>query len=118
MIQIKDSNPFVVIVFRAMDWKPIDTAPFDRDVELAVIDGNDVHALTFACRRVFGGWVNAQTKKRLYYLLPTHWRDQQLAGSKPETTAPTGAETVEKGAQALTQRLAAIRRVSSRLSSL
>jgi hypothetical protein len=22
-----------------MDWKPIDTAPFDRDVELAVIDG-------------------------------------------------------------------------------
>jgi len=38
-----------------MDWKPIETAPFDRDVELAVIDGGGVHALTFACRRVFGG---------------------------------------------------------------
>jgi hypothetical protein len=99
-----------------MDWKPIDTAPFDRDVELAVIDSSGVHALAFPCRRVFGGWVNAQTKKRLYYLLPTHWRDQ-LAGPKPETAA-SGGETVETGAQALSQRLAAIRRVSSRLSNL
>jgi hypothetical protein len=82
-----------------MDWKPIDTAPFDRDVELAVIDSSGVHALAFPCRRVFGGWVNAQTKKRLYYLLPTHWRDQ-LAGPKPETAA-SGGETVETGAQAL-----------------
>jgi hypothetical protein len=94
-----------------MDWKPIDTAPFDRDVELAVIDGSGVHALTFACRRVFGGWINAQTKKRLYYLLPSHWRDQ-LADPTPEAV-PTGARTVGAGAQALTQRLAAIRRFSS-----
>jgi len=58
-----------------MDWKPIDTAPFDRDVELAaVINGDGKHALTFPCRRTIGGWVNAATKKQLYLILPTHWR--------------------------------------------
>jgi hypothetical protein len=57
-----------------MDWKPIYTAPFDRDVEIAVIDGDGKHALTFPCRRTVGGWVNAVTKKQLYFILPTHWR--------------------------------------------
>jgi len=57
-----------------MDWKPIDTAPFDRDVELAVINVAGKHALTFPCRRTIGGWVNAVTKKQLYFVLPTHWR--------------------------------------------
>jgi len=58
-----------------MDWKSIDTAPFDCEVELAVIDGKEAHALRFACRRTLGGWIDAQSKKRLYYILPTHWRD-------------------------------------------
>ncbi len=57
-----------------MDWKPIDTAPFDRNVELAVIDGQGVHALIFPCRRTVGGWLNAESKKELYHILPTHWR--------------------------------------------
>jgi hypothetical protein len=57
-----------------VDWKPIDTAPFDRDVELAVINGDGKHALTFPCRRTIGGWVNAVTKRQLYFVLPTHWR--------------------------------------------
>jgi hypothetical protein len=56
-----------------MDWKPINTVPFDRDVELAVIDGDAEHALTFPCRRTIGGWVNAATDKQLF-ILPTHWR--------------------------------------------
>jgi hypothetical protein len=99
-----------------MDWKPIDTAPFDRDVELAVIDGSGVHALTFACRRVFGGWINAQTKKRLYYLLPSHWRDRSV-GLPPEA-APTVGKSVGAGTQPLTQRLAGIRRVSCRINNL
>jgi hypothetical protein len=29
-------------------WHPISTAPFDGDLELAVIDANGVHALAFA----------------------------------------------------------------------
>jgi hypothetical protein len=57
-----------------MDWKPIDTVPFGRDVELAVINGDGKHALTFACRRTVDGWVNAVTEKQLYFILPTHWR--------------------------------------------
>jgi len=97
-----------------MDWKAIDTAPFDRDVELAVIDGAWVHALAFPCRRVFGGWVNAETKKRLYYLLPTHWRDRSAV---PATSASSG-ETVGASSEALTRRLAAIHRASSRGNNL
>jgi hypothetical protein len=99
-----------------MDWKPIDTAPFDRDVELAVIDGSGVHALTFPCRRVFSGWVNAESKRRLYYLLPTHWRDYS-ASSSP-AASQTGGEPVGAGTEALTQRLAAIHRVASRANNL
>jgi hypothetical protein len=47
-----------------MAWKPIDTAPFERDVELAVINGDGKHAVTFPCRRTIGGWVNAITEKQ------------------------------------------------------
>jgi hypothetical protein len=97
-----------------MDWKAIDTAPFDRDVELAVIDSAGVHALTFPCRRVFGGWANAETKKRLYYLLPTHWRDRAAASA----TSASGGETVGASPEALTRRLAAIHRASSRGNNL
>lgn len=98
-----------------MDWKAIDTAPFDRDVEIAVIDAAGVHALAFPCRRIFGGWVNAETKKPLYYLLPTHWRDRS-ADPTPATSS-TGGETVEAG-PTLTRRLAAIHRASSRVNNL
>ena len=56
-----------------MDWKPIDTAPFGRDVELAVIDDDGEHALAFPCQRFVGGWMNTMTKKEIS-VLPTHWR--------------------------------------------
>jgi hypothetical protein len=55
-----------------MDWKPIDTAPFYREVEVAVIDGQGAHTLIFPRRRIVGGWIDAQTKKQLYYILLTH----------------------------------------------
>jgi len=93
----------------SMDWKPIETAPFDRDVELAVIDGSGVHALTFACRRLFAGGC----KKRVYYLSPTHWRDRSLELS----VSAACSEAPGAGARALTQRLAAIRRNASRVSN-
>src|SRR5262249_36522194 len=34
-----------------MEWQPVATAPFDRDLELAVIDYDGPHALVFPCRR-------------------------------------------------------------------
>jgi len=57
-----------------MEWKPITTAPFDLDLELAVIDYAGIHALVFPCRRLLHGWINSQTKKHLEGLRPTHWR--------------------------------------------
>ena len=56
-----------------MEWQPIVSAPFDRDLELAVIDKDGPHALAFPCRRVLDGWINAKTGQRIA-VHPTHWR--------------------------------------------
>jgi hypothetical protein len=57
------------------DWQPIATAPFDRDLRLAVIDQQGVaHALIFPSRRVLGGWLEAETKARID-VDPTHWQE-------------------------------------------
>jgi hypothetical protein len=58
-----------------MNWLPILSAPWERDIELAVIDPDGViHATAFPCRRTFGGWLNAETRKSVD-VRPTHWRD-------------------------------------------
>jgi len=54
-------------------WQSASSAPFDRDLELAVIDKDGPHALVFRCRRIPDGWMNAETKDRLN-VRPTHWR--------------------------------------------
>ena len=62
-----------------MEWKPIDTAPFDRDLELAVIDSRGTRLVAFACRRLTDdGWLDVETNKPVYYIRPTHWRDWLL----------------------------------------
>jgi len=53
-------------------WLPISVAPFDCELELAVIE-DEVHALVFPCLRLMGGWVKAATKERVE-VHPTHWR--------------------------------------------
>jgi len=55
-------------------WLNINTAPFDRDLELAVIDFTGVHTVVFPCRRVLGGWVKAATSGPVN-VHPTHWRE-------------------------------------------
>jgi hypothetical protein len=57
-------------------WHPIATAPFDSDLELAVVEGADIHALVFRCRRAQSGWINAATGQRID-VDPTHWRQWQ-----------------------------------------
>jgi hypothetical protein len=58
-----------------IDWQPIIRAPWERNVELAVIEPNElVHALAFPCRRTFSGWLNAKTREWIE-IRPTHWRD-------------------------------------------
>jgi hypothetical protein len=55
-------------------WHEVSTAPFDRDLELAVIDTTGVHPIAFPCRRVLGGWIKAESTKRIC-VRPTHWRE-------------------------------------------
>jgi hypothetical protein len=55
-------------------WQPIASAPFDRDLELAVIANDGPHTLVFPCRRVLAGWVNSGTRERID-VHPTHWRE-------------------------------------------
>lgn len=58
-----------------LDWQPIVTAPFDRDLRLAVVDQQgEAHALVFPCRRILGGWLKAETKARID-VDPTHWQE-------------------------------------------
>ncbi len=54
-------------------WQPISIAPFDRDLELAVVDKDEPHALVFPCRRVPGGWMSTESNKQID-VRPTHWR--------------------------------------------
>jgi hypothetical protein len=65
----------------AMGWNLINTAPFDRDLELAVIDSEGAHSLSFPCRRIEGGWIEVETKKQLY-IRPSHWRDWSSSESR------------------------------------
>jgi hypothetical protein len=54
-------------------WQKISTAPFHRDLELAVVEGDHVYALVFACRRTASGWVKVPSMERVV-VSPTHWR--------------------------------------------
>jgi len=59
-------------------WEKIRTAPFGRDLQLAVIEDadRDIHALVFPCRREADGWINSLTGQRVL-VSPTHWRTWQ-----------------------------------------
>jgi hypothetical protein len=57
-------------------WETISTAPYDRDLELAVIEADHVHPLIFACRRLVNGWIKVATRERIL-VSPTHWRPWQ-----------------------------------------
>jgi hypothetical protein len=55
-------------------WNPIATAPFDQDLELAVLDKDGPHTLVFACRRIPDGWIHSETKRRID-VHPSHWQE-------------------------------------------
>lgn len=54
------------------NWYSIDTAPFDQDLQLSVIEG-EVHALVFPCRRTRSGWFDSRGLR--VSVNPSHWRD-------------------------------------------
>ncbi len=55
-------------------WLPVRTAPFDRLLQLAVIDAKGVHHLEFPCRRLLRAWIDAHSGSILSFQ-PTHWRE-------------------------------------------
>ena len=55
-----------------LDWQPIASAPFDRELQVSVIEKGEVYALVFPCRRTADGWIHAKTGQ-LLSIQPTHW---------------------------------------------
>ena len=55
-------------------WQPISSAPFNRDLELAVIDKDGPHALVFPCCRILSGWIKVESKQQIE-VRPTHWQE-------------------------------------------
>jgi hypothetical protein len=51
-----------------MEWMLIDTAPLDRDLELAIVDSKGTRHVAFPCRRLSdGGWVDVETNTQIYF---------------------------------------------------
>jgi hypothetical protein len=70
------------LAYAIVMWQPISTAPFDVDLELAVVDGAGEHALAFPCRRSgTDSWLDVLTSKHIV-VQPTHWR--QWAATNPK----------------------------------
>ncbi len=60
------------------DWQPIPTAPYERDLRLAVIENGEIFALVFPCRRTLSGWADATTGAPVF-VAPTHWAEWENA---------------------------------------
>ena len=70
-----DYSLAALVALGLLEWRPITTAaPFDRYLELAVIDASGIHRLAFPCRRVLRGWIKASTNEPVN-AHPTHWRE-------------------------------------------
>ena len=55
-------------------WRDIKTAPFDRELELAIIDG-EIRPISRVCLRHGDGWFDAETLQPIK-VTPTHWRSR------------------------------------------
>lgn len=85
-------------------WKSTATAPFDRHLQLAVIDtAGEVHALVFPCRRVLRGWVNSQTGAPVH-IFPTHWREWNGITEKAPIGEPAILEEYTDELRAITKK--------------
>jgi len=74
-----------------MDWKPIATAPYAGNLELAIMEKDRPHAVAFPCRRVVGGWIAAETSKWIK-VKPTHWRAWPADKNKASQLAPIDSD--------------------------
>jgi hypothetical protein len=56
------------------EWHPVASAPFDRDLQLSVIETDEVHSLVFPCQRTRSGWRRASTGS-VVSIEPSHWQE-------------------------------------------
>jgi hypothetical protein len=68
---------FLSRLLRTLEWREIATAPFDREIELAIIDGA-VGVVDGSCMRHGDGWLDAQTLRPVT-VRATHWRYRRPA---------------------------------------
>jgi hypothetical protein len=80
LIWIKANCP--KLRYKILMWQLIGSAPFDRDLELAVIDRDGEHALAFPCRRVANGWIGT-ADRQMVDVRPTHWREWDANAERP-----------------------------------
>ena len=86
---------------RRREWQPASIAPFDRDIEIAVIKSATPHALAFPCRRILGGWMDADDQRsargaadplaRMEQPIDRHgwrWSRRAVNGSPPRKRGP------------------------------
>lgn len=59
-------------LFDPSQWRDIETAPSDRELELAVIDG-EVRPIGVFCLRHGDDWLDAETLRPIK-VTATHWR--------------------------------------------
>ena len=59
-------------LFEPSQWRDIETAPSDRELELAVIDG-EVRPIGVFCLRHGDDWLDAETLRPIN-VTATHWR--------------------------------------------
>jgi len=57
------------------DWRELASAPFDREIELAFIDGN-INVSRGPCLRHGDGWLDVETLRPVE-IAATHWRYRQ-----------------------------------------
>lgn len=54
------------------EWREIASAPFDREIDIAII-GEDINVSGGSCLRHGDGWLDAETLKPVE-MTATHWR--------------------------------------------
>ncbi len=54
------------------EWREIATAPFDREIEIAVLDGS-INVTGASCLRHGDGWLDTETLRPVE-ITATHWR--------------------------------------------
>src|SRR5437763_9296860 len=93
-------------------WHPIVAVtdiPPDRDLRLAVLEGDAVHALVFACRRAGVKWLDAKTGRPVE-VYPSHrqeWDDKYTTDAQlqSEMMHADGREGAVMGVVAVDRRL-------------